>query len=438
MKSWHAPSVPTVPGQAVRLRVHDTATGEPRLTSPGATARLYVCGITPYDATHLGHAATYVTFDLLQRVWRDGGHAVHYVQNVTDVDDPLLERAARDGVDWRDLAHSEVALFHDDMQALRVLPPDDYVGVVESMEPIAADVRALLESGAAYGVDVPADDGAEPGALDIYFDLATQPRFGAVSGWSRAQMLEVFADRGGDPDRAGKRSPFDPLLWRAHRPDEPAWDGGSGLGPGRPGWHTECTTIALRHLGMSFDVQGGGTDLIFPHHEMSAVQAEGLTGEWPFARTYVHQAMVGLDGEKMSKSRGNLVKVSVLRATGHDPMAVRLVLLDHHYRAEWDYTDAALKEAEQRLERWAQAFSLPAGPDAGAVIARVRERLADDLDSPAALVAVDQWVHAALSRGGDDTAAPALLADAVDALLGVCVRFAGDSRSARVQHPASG
>ncbi len=403
------------------LRVHDTATGELRLTTAGPTARLYVCGITPYDATHLGHAATYVTFDLLQRVWRDGGHAVHYVQNVTDVDDPLLERAERDGVDWRELAHAEIGLFHADMHAMRVLPPDDYVGVVEAMEPIAADVRTLLRGGSAYRVDVPPADGAELGAADVYFDLATQPRFGAVSGWTENQMMAVFAERGGDPDREGKRSRLDPLLWRAHRPGEPAWDGGEGLGPGRPGWHTECTTIALGRLGMSFDVQGGGTDLIFPHHEMSAVQAEGLTGEWPFARTYVHQAMVGLDGEKMSKSRGNLVKVSVLRATGHHPMAVRLVLLDHHYRGEWSYTDTSLTEAEDRLDRWARAFALPAGPAAGPVVQQLRERLADDLDSPAALAAVDRWVQEALTRGGDDTAAPRQLVDAVDALLGVCV-----------------
>jgi len=419
VKPWPATPVPSVPGQGAPLRLRDTATTQLRPTAPGPTALLYVCGITPYDATHLGHAATYVTFDVLQRVWRDGGHAVHYVQNVTDVDDPLLERAARDGIDWRDLAHSEIDLFHEDMQALRVLPPDDYVGVVESMGPIAADVRRLLAAGAAYPVDVPAQEGAAQGAADVYFDLATQPRFGTVSGWSEEAMLAVFAERGGDPDRAGKRSRLDPLLWRAGRPGEPQWDGGEGLGPGRPGWHTECTTIALQRLGMSFDVQGGGTDLIFPHHEMSAVQAEGLTGEEPFARTYVHQAMVGIDGEKMSKSRGNLVKVSALRAAGHDPMAVRLVLLSHHHGNEWSYTDAALVSAEQQLERWSRAFALGCGPAAEPVVRLLRERLADDLDTEGALRAVDAWVGRALGGDGDDPDAPALLADAVDALLGV-------------------
>jgi L-cysteine:1D-myo-inositol 2-amino-2-deoxy-alpha-D-glucopyranoside ligase len=393
--------------------------------SPGPQARLYVCGITPYDATHLGHAATYVTFDVLQRVWRDNGSAVHYVQNVTDVDDPLLERAERDGIDWRDLAARETALFREDMTALAVLPPDEYVSVVESVPDIAADVAKLVAGGHAYALPVPAGEGQ---GEDVYFDVSTDERFGEVSHWTREQMLAVFAERGGDPDRAGKRDPLDPLLWRAARDGEPSWDGGQ-LGAGRPGWHAECTTIALRSLGMGFDVQGGGTDLVFPHHEMSAVQAEGLTGEWPFARAYVHQAMVGLDGEKMSKSRGNLVLVSQLRADGRDPMAVRLALLARSYRTDWAWTEGLLTDAEARLDRWRRAVLRPTGPDATAVVAALRDRLADDLDTPGALAAVDGWVDQQLA-GGDAVAAcdggtavhdaaPALVARAVDALLGV-------------------
>jgi L-cysteine:1D-myo-inositol 2-amino-2-deoxy-alpha-D-glucopyranoside ligase len=420
--SWPAPAVPSVPGKGVPLRVYDTAAGEVRDITPGSTARLYVCGITPYDATHLGHAATYVTFDVLQRVWRDNGHAVRYVQNVTDVDDPLLERAERDGLDWRELAARETELFREDMAALGVLPPDDYISVVESVAQIAEDVEKLLENGHAYRVPVPENEGA---GEDVYFDVSSDARFGEVSGWSREQMLAVYADRGGDPDRPGKRDPLDPLLWRAARAGEPSWDGGV-LGAGRPGWHAECTTIALRCLGMGFDVQGGGTDLVFPHHEMSAVQAEGLTGEWPFARAYVHQAMVGLDGEKMSKSRGNLVLVSRLRADGRDPMAVRLALLARSYRTDWAWTEEQLKEAESRLDRWRDAVSRPAGPDGSATVAAVRERLADDLDTPGALAAVDAWVDEQLAAsevgggdGGRDGSGPQLVARAVDALLGV-------------------
>jgi L-cysteine:1D-myo-inositol 2-amino-2-deoxy-alpha-D-glucopyranoside ligase len=416
VNSWPAPFVPAVPGPAVPLRVHDSCTDEAPIGEPGPIARLYVCGITPYDATHLGHAATYVTFDVLQRVWRDNGHRVHYVQNVTDVDDPLLARAHRDGLDWRDLAQREVALFHEDMTALAVLPPDDYVGVVDTVEHIAADVQQLLSDGAAYRVEVPAGQGA---GQDVYYDVRATGRFGQVSGWSTERMLRVYPERGGDPDRPGKRDPLDPLLWRAARDGEPSWDGGPVVGAGRPGWHIECATIALRYLGMTFDVQGGGTDLIFPHHEMSAAHAEALTGKEGFARCYVHQAMVGLDGAKMSKSAGNLVLVSRLRADGYHPMAIRLVLLARHYRTEWSYTPADLATAERRLEHWRTALSREGGPDAGPTVQQVRTALADDLGTPAALAAVDLWADRQLAGGGDVTGAPGVLARALDALLGV-------------------
>jgi L-cysteine:1D-myo-inositol 2-amino-2-deoxy-alpha-D-glucopyranoside ligase len=420
VQSWPRPDVPSLPGQAPALRLFDTATGEVRPTSPGPEARIYVCGITPYDATHLGHAATYVTFDLVQRMWIDAGHTVRYAQNVTDVDDPLLERATRDGRDWQELAAEQIQLFRDDMAALRVLPPDHYVGVVESLPEIAEDVRRLLDTGVAYQLPVPDDENGLEGTSDTYLDLADVPRFGGVSGWTREEMLGVFADRGGDPDRVGKRDPLDPLLWRGARDGEPSWDGGE-LGRGRPGWHMECTSIALRHLGMAFDVQGGGTDLVFPHHEMSAVQGQVLTDDWPFARTYSHQAMVGLDGEKMSKSLGNLVLVSRLRAQGADPMAVRLALLAHHYRTDWFWSDDDLPAAEERLARWRQATSQPTGPAASATLTRVRELLSDDLDAPHALAAVDRWVHEQLTRGGDDPEGPRLVRRSVDALLGVAL-----------------
>jgi len=386
-----------------------------RPVQAGPVARVYVCGITPYDATHLGHAATYVTFDLVGRALRDAGHEVEYVQNVTDVDDPLLERAARDGRDWRELATSEIDLFREDMTALGVIPPMAYIGVVEAMPEIRTAVRALVQSGAAYGVDVPADEGT---GQDVYLDLAQTPTFGSVSGWSDEQMDAVFGDRGGDPERAGKRQRFDPLLWRAAREGEPSWDD-ELLGAGRPGWHIECTAISLGHLGHPFDIKGGGSDLVFPHHEMSAVQALALTGGDVFARHYVHQAMVGYQGEKMSKSKGNLVLVSRLRAEGVDPMAIRLVLLDQHYRTEWEYTPALLEGAQARLARWREALSVNEGADPASTIAAVRAAVADDLDTRAALAAVDAWADATLAGQWDDAAAPGVLARTIDAILGI-------------------
>lgn len=423
MKTWSTTDVPRLPldhdGRAVR--VHDTATGELReVAGQDGTARLYVCGITPYDATHLGHAATYVTFDVLQRAWRDTGLAVTYVQNVTDVDEPLLERAERDGIGWEELATREIDLFFSDMEALRVLPPDHYIGAVEGIPDDVTAVERLLAAGSAYRVDVPAHEGTVEGAArsDVYLDLSTQDSFGAVSGWSSAQMLEVFGDRGGDPDREGKRDRLDPLLWRAGREGEPHWEGRS-LGRGRPGWHIECSTIAQRYLGPAFDVQGGGTDLVFPHHEMSAVQAAALCGDDCFAQAYVHQAMVGLDGEKMSKSRGNLVLVSRLRAKGVDPMAIRLALLAQHYRTEWEWSDTLLREAQDRLALWQHAADMAAHEtvtDLGrSTVMAMRARLADDLDTPGALAAVDAW--ATTVAAGEP--ASALVVQAVDALLGV-------------------
>jgi L-cysteine:1D-myo-inositol 2-amino-2-deoxy-alpha-D-glucopyranoside ligase len=405
METWPAPAVPRLPGAAVTLALFDTARREVRPTAPTGDPRMYVCGITPYDATHLGHAATYLAFDLVNRVWRDAGHTVRYVQNVTDVDDPLLERAARDGLDWRDLAAREIALFHEDMVALRALPPDEYVGAVEAVPEVVELVERLLAVGAAYRL---AD-----GTGDVYFEVAAATKFGYESGYDRATMLALSAERGGDPDRAGKRDPLDPLLWRGARAGEPSWP--SPLGAGRPGWHIECAAIALRRLGAQLDVQGGGSDLIFPHHEMSAAHAETLTGEWPFAQHYVHAGMIGLDGEKMSKSRGNLVLVSKLRAAGVDPAAIRLGLFAGHYRADRSWDDGVLADAQARLARWRTAVARPTGPDGTALLTALRAHLANDLDTPAALAAVDAWA----AGEGTDPAAPALVRDAVDALLGI-------------------
>jgi L-cysteine:1D-myo-inositol 2-amino-2-deoxy-alpha-D-glucopyranoside ligase len=411
--SWPAPLLPTLPGTGPVLKVHDTARGEVVDTSPESTARIYVCGITPYDATHLGHAATYLAFDLINRVWRDAGHAVHYVQNVTDIDDPLLERAERDHDDWVVLGMRETALFREDMTALRVLPPEDFVGAVESIPRIVAHIEDLLDEGLAY----PLDDGTG----DIYHDVSQAPGFGTESRYDEATMLRLFGERGGDPERVGKRQPLDPLLWRGERPGEPSWPGPRGT-TGRPGWHIECATIALDTIGMGFDVQGGGSDLVFPHHEYSAVHAEALTATKPFARAYVHSAMIGLDGEKMSKSRGNLVFVSKLRGEGVDPMVIRLALLSGHYRTDRAWTADLLTAAEERLATWRRAVALDAGAPAAPVLTGLRERLADDLDSPGAIALIDAWAAQTLAGAPEaEEEAPRIVCDAVDALLGVAL-----------------
>ncbi|MCE3244410.1 MAG: cysteine--D-myo-inosityl 2-amino-2-deoxy-alpha-D-glucopyranoside ligase, partial [Arthrobacter sp.] len=341
------------------LRLFDTtAHGVVSLQADGRQS-MYVCGITPYDATHMGHAASYVAFDLLNRAWRDGGQQVSYVQNVTDVDDPLLERANLTGVDWRELAESQIELFRTDMQALNVLPPDHYIGAVEAMPLIVPAIERLLRQGLAYRVN---GTPGEPDG-DVYYDVEAAGKhavdvdawtLGAVSGLPEPEMLELFAERGGDPGRAGKRQALDPLLWRVARDGEPSWPGGE-LGEGRPGWHIECTVIAQEYLPAPFTVQGGGSDLVFPHHEMGAGHAYSLSGV-PLAKHFAHAGMVGLDGEKMSKSKGNLVLVSKLRAAGEEPAAIRLAILAHHYRSDWSWTDEGFTDAKQRLGRWRSAL----------------------------------------------------------------------------------
>lgn len=408
MRTWSPPAVPTLSVRGPEVSLHDTASGDLVETRPDGPARLYVCGITPYDATHMGHAATYVAFDLLVRAWRLAGHEVTYVQNVTDVDDPLLERAQKVGVDWTELAERETELFREDMAALRVLPPQHYVGAVESIPLVVDLVQRLQETGAVYSVD-----------NDLYFSVTADQAFGAVSGWDRQRMLEVFPERGGDPDRAGKKDPLDCVLWRARREGEPSWD--SPFGPGRPGWHVECAAIALEHLGTAFDVQGGGSDLVFPHHEMCAGQVQVARPGEAFARVYAHAGMVGYDGEKMSKSRGNLVFVSALRRGDIDPMAIRLVLLRHHYRSDWEWVDGELFDAVDRLDEWRTALAADAGAPAEPVVSAVLAALANDLDAPAATAAVDAWVDA--TNGGDrsDSSAGATIRPLVDAALGLAL-----------------
>ena len=413
MQAWTSPAIPALEPDPRRPKVFDTASGGLVEVGPDAgAARLYVCGITPYDATHLGHANTYVAFDLLNRAFRDAGLEVTYTQNVTDVDDPLLERAAATGVEWEDLAEDQVQLFRTDMEALRVIAPDHYVGAVESIPLVVDLIGRMRATGLIYQVD----DAEFP---DWYFACSEAAGFGDVSHLDAAAALAIFGERGGDPDRPDKRDPLDCLVWRLARDGEPSWE--SPLGRGRPGWHIECTAIALHYLGERFDVQGGGSDLVFPHHEMCAAEGTAATGE-PFASAYVHAGMVGLDGEKMSKSKGNLELVSRLRAAGHDPAAIRLALLAHHYRDDWEWTPADLTAAEERLRRWRSMTNEVATLPADDTIAEMRAALRADLDAPRALAAVDAWVAAASDIESDDTDAVALIVDAVDALLGVDLR----------------
>lgn len=421
MQSWPRPNVPQVPGQPPVMRLFDTSSGAIEEVKTTDRASIYVCGITPYDATHLGHASTYVTFDLLIRQWLDAGLEVNYIQNVTDIDDPLLERAEATGVDWEWLAEDQTNLFRGDMEALRVIPPHHYMGAVAAIPWVVEGVEKMLADGVAYRVD--GTDGEPDG--DVYFDSAAAAsdawRLGDVSHYDAETMNEFFAERGGDPKRPGKRDPLDPLLWRVAREGEPSWDGGT-LGDGRPGWHIECSVMAARLNDGPLTVQAGGNDLIFPHHEFSAGHTAAVSGH-RLADHYAHTGMVGLEGVKMSKSLGNLVLVSKLMAAGRDPRAIRAVILDHHYRDDWSFEHSDLDRADQRLAAWEKALGHTSRQQAEDVVARIRTALANDLDAPAALLALDEWAAAAdaSAKGADaaDAEAAGLVADAVNALLGI-------------------
>ncbi len=366
------------------MRLYDTARAAVVPFEPGPVVLMYTCGITPYDATHLGHAATYLTYDVLQRRLRDRGHETRCVRNITDVDDSILGKAKELGVHYLDLAAQEVARFDSDMVAMRMLPSWSEPRATSAISEIRNFIGQVLDAGHAY---------ASGGA--VYFDVSSWERFGEISGYDRDTMLEYAAERGGNVDDPNKRDPLDFVLWQPSEPGEPAWE--SIWGPGRPGWHIECSALAMRELGPTIDLHGGGGDLIFPHHECEAAQSTAATGE-PFVRHWMHQAMVRMDGEKMSKSLGNLVFVSELRKT-HDPRAIRLGVSAHHYRHEWEWNDQIMPTADARLERW-----LAAGEGAGGLDA-ARAALDDDLDTPGAIAAID----AAAAAGEGVSEAMALL-----------------------------
>ena len=351
------------------MRIFNTATNNIEESRPGPIVNIYTCGITPYDATHIGHAATYVTYDVLQRRLRDLGYETRCVRNVTDVDDDILRKARELGVHYLDLAAKETNRFNEDMSALEMIPCWSEPRATSAIAEIRKFVAKLLEKGDAYEVQG-----------FVYFDISKSEDFGAMCGLDESTMLQFAAERGGNPQDPLKRNPLDFVLWQPSLPDEPAWE--SMWGSGRPGWHVECSVLAMRELQTeTIDIHGGGADLIFPHHECERVQSESLTSK-PFVRVWMHQAMVKMDGEKMSKSLGNLVFVSDLRQK-HDPRAIRLALINHHYRHSWSWTPDLMGIADQRLRSWVNAGSGEGG------LEQVRNCLDDHLNTPEAVKVLD-------------------------------------------------
>lgn len=411
MKSWASVDVPKLDRSIAlpALSLTNSKSGEKELVPVKSTYRMYVCGITPYDATHLGHAATYLTFDLINRFLRAQGAQVNYVQNITDIDDPLLERAKRDGLDWTELATSQINLFTSDMVNLRVIPPKHYIGAVEAIPLVVQAIEDLQKSGSIYPVE-----------NDYYFSNSPASTFGALSHLNRSEMEVIFSERGGNPNLPGKLDSLDCLVWMSQREGEPGWP--SSLGVGRPGWHIECTAIAIEYLHPDLneesliDIQGGGSDLIFPHHEMCRSQAKILTGK-ELAANYVHAGMIGLDGEKMSKSLGNLVLVSTLVSKGVNPMAIRFALMGEHYRNDRMWSDVVLERAESCVKRLMQALSFGTVANTDEVMHQIINALADDLDTVQVVAAIETWVDATLNgaSGGDKEG----FVDFLDALLGL-------------------
>jgi L-cysteine:1D-myo-inositol 2-amino-2-deoxy-alpha-D-glucopyranoside ligase len=413
MRSWPTVAIPLVDPKFTlpKLTLKDTLSGTKKALPTKNLYRMYVCGITPYDATHLGHAATYLTFDLINRYLRATGAEVRYVQNITDIDDPLLERAKRDGINWEDLAHSQIELFRSDMVNLHVLPPESYIGAVEAIPLVTEAIEVLQSENTIYPVE-----------NDLYFSVRSDSEFGTRSHYSQVEMTEIFSQRGGDPDRIGKKDVLDCLVWLAARPGEPSWP--SPFGAGRPGWHIECSAIALAYLKpdpaeeFAIDIQGGGSDLIFPHHEMGASQVAIMTGK-PYARTYVHAGMVGLDGEKMSKSKGNLVFVSKLIESGVEPMAIRLALLGAAYGRDRMWTEAVLDEAKIRMIRLQSALSRNEVAPTQECVALIIASLADNLETVRAIKALDTWIEQ--TESGLTGGSSGELSRAIDTFLGIAI-----------------
>lgn len=413
MRAWPTLDLPKVEsGELPPLRLFSSYAKETVLiTSTNFT--MYVCGITPYDATHLGHAATYLTFDLIHRYQRMAGSKVRFVENITDIDDPLLERALRDHVDWHQLAEKEIELFRSDMTALRILPPDSYIGAIEAIPQVLEAISILDSRGMTYSIDG-----------DIYLDLNKIRNSIADLPIPEGQAIEIFRQRGGDPDRAGKRHPLDTLLWLKQRPNEPSWN--SKYGEGRPGWHIECTAIALTYLlgsltsrtdePTAITLQGGGSDLLFPHHYMSAIQVKALR-EQDFASVYVHSGMIGLNGEKMSKSKGNLRFVHQLLADGIDPMTVRIALLQGHYQLDRMWEDELLNDAENLRKDLQTILARSLCASTVELRSVIVNALADNLQTPLIFSAIREWINQHAHESGEESSG--VFARFLDAFLGI-------------------
>ena len=413
MKSWPQIFIPAIDSKfdIPQLSLFNSASQKIEKLPRKEIYRMYVCGITPYDSTHLGHAATYLSFDLINRYLRATKANVNFVENITDIDDPLLERAQRDGVDWQDLANAQIELFRSDMTALHVIPPDFYVGAVESMNLVTEKIQELAAAQAIYQVD-----------NDLYFRVHSDKDFGSRSHLSRDESLKIFAERGGDPNRVGKEDPLDSLVWLSKRSNEPGWESVHGVG--RPGWHIECCAIALKYLNPDvnedflIDIQGGGSDLIFPHHEMSAAQARVSTGK-DFARIYVHTGMIGLNGEKMSKSLGNLVFVSKLVSEGINPMDIRCALLMQKYSENRMWNSELLTKAQVFMSDLTLHLSQMECAPTDEVIQLIIEALSSNLDTEKVFMILQNWI--AESRSGAIGGNPGELSRALDSLLGLAI-----------------
>jgi len=413
MRAWPDLYIPQLPNRFAikQLSLYNTSAQAVEPLEQKEVYRMYVCGITPYDATHLGHAATYLTFDLINRYLRATGARVDFVQNITDIDDPLLERAKRDGIDWKELAQSQIDLFRGDMTDLHVIPPKEYVGVVEAMPLVVDAVEKLKSASTTYQV-----------GSDIYYRVHSDSEFGERSHYSQERMLSIFAERGGDPDKPGKEDPLDALVWLSQRDGEPGWP--SPFGPGRPGWHIECCAIALHYLepdaadDFAIDIQGGGSDLIFPHHEMSAAQSRSMRNQ-RFARSYVHAGMIGLNGEKMSKSLGNLVFVSKLIASGVNPAAIRWALMGHHYADDLMWSQPLMVSAEKEIEELQLSLARMEVAPTDVVIQEIIDALSSNLDTPRALEAIRKWMQR--TESGETGGVAGELSRALDTLLGIAL-----------------